>query len=173
MVRRLRKFVRLHRERLLSLVMLPVFFITSLPHSTCICGDGHREPFCTPGHCRACLSRASNTASGGHSCCKGHASEQGRSCCGIKHDEQTPAGDTSNTSIAAKHGCCCTGIVEVPAPAAVTNKSEFAGHGVLLAIAEPSSAFVSANELFPSVERINHSMPPPLDAVIVYLHLTI
>lgn len=168
MVRRLRKFVRLHRERLLSLVVLPAFFLASLPHSACICGDGHREPFCTPGHCRAC-----NTSSGDHSCCKGQSSQQEQGCCGTKHDEESPAGDTSNPTVTAKTGCCCTGVVEIPAPATVAKKSEFAGHGVIVAIAQRSSAFVSASELWPSFEQINHSTPPPLDAVIVYLHLTI
>jgi hypothetical protein len=173
MFRGMKRLVRAYRERVISLVLLPAFFLAAMPHSACICGDGHRELFCSPGHCRACLSRSGDTAAGGHSCCQGHVSCEARTCCGTKHDEKTPAGDTSSTSVIAKHGCCCKGVVEVPAPAAVSKKSDLAGPTAFVAIVEPATAFVSANELWPSFERISHSTPPPLDAVIVFLHLTI
>ena len=173
MLRRLRKFAWPHRERLLSLVMLPAFFFASLPHSTCICGDGHREPFCTPGNCRACLSRAGSAAGGGHSCCKGHASEQGRTCCGSKCHKKTAGSDTSIPSVTAEHGCCCKGVVETPAPATIGKKSEFAAPATLVSSIESSPAYLSTSELWPSFEQFNDSTPPPVDAVIVYLHLTI
>ena len=173
MLRRFRKFVWPHRERLLSLVMLPAFFVASLPHPACICGDGHRELFCTPGHCRACLRHATSTADGGHSCCQGHASELVQSCCGTKHDDQTPTGGTSNSGLTAIQGCCCKGIVEVAGPATVSKKSEFAAPGTVVANTQSSAAYVSVSELWPLFEQFNDSTPPPVDAVIVYLHLTI
>lgn len=171
MFRGVKRLMRSHRERVFSLVLLPAFLLGTLPHTDCICGDGHREPFCTPGHCRACLSRSSASGAGGHSCCKSHASSEKPSCCAGKQCERSPAGGP--TSVAAKQGCCCKGIIEVPTPVTLAKKSELTGHSMVAAILESPQTYVSAAELWPSFECVSRSMPPPLDAVIVYLHLTI
>lgn len=171
MFRGVKRLMRSHRERLLSLVLLPAFLLGTLPHTDCICGDGHRELFCTPGHCRACLSRSSASGAGCHSCCKAHAATEKPSCCATKHCEQSPAGGP--TSVAANQGCCCKGVLEVPAPVTLSKKSELTGHSTFVAVVESPPAYVAANELWPSFDCVSHSTPPPLDAVIVYLHLTI
>jgi hypothetical protein len=43
----------------------------------------------------------------------------------------------------------------------------------LVATIESFSSLASANEIRPALERNSFSTPPPLDAVIVFLHLTI
>lgn len=171
MVRRIRKLVWPHRERLLSLVMLPAFFLGTLPHTACICADGHREPFCRAAACTA--SGSSRTACCGCSCCKDRGSHEGRSCCQGKSCQPTNGSSTPASGLAAKTGSCCQPIVEAPAPAAKTSKVELDKHLVLVATIESFSSLAAANEVRPALERSSFSTPPPLDAVIVFLHLTI
>jgi hypothetical protein len=51
--------------------------------------------------------------------------------------------------------------------------SEQLSKSVFVAATEPVSTLWSAEKLPPRFVRTQHSTPPPLDAVIVYLHLTI
>jgi hypothetical protein len=168
-----KKLVRDHRERFLSLVLLPAFFLGTIAHTECICGDGHREQFCTPGNCRQCLSRSSAANVSDHSCCKAHASHEKRSCCRIKPCKQPQADGAVNTSLAANNGCCCKAVIEVPAPVTVGKKSDLTGYSAVVAAIESVPDYVTANELWPSFDWIRHSTLPPVDAVIIYLHLTI
>ena len=169
----IKRMLQIHRERIVSLVLLPAFFLASLPQSACICGDGHRERFCSPGHCRACLVLVNAASKDAHSCCHGHNGKNAQSCCDAKHDEGTPPGDPSGCGLAAQHTCDCHGTVDLPAPAEVSKKSDGSGHSSLTAIVDLPSAFVETIEYWPALSQALDSTPPPLDAVIVYLHLTI
>ncbi len=174
MFRRIRKLVWPHRERLLSLVMLPAFLLGTLPPSACICADGHYEPFCRVAICRALASGSSSTACCGCSCCKGRSSNQGgESCCAGKSSCTQQHGSTPVGGVAAKAGSCCQPIVELPAPAAQASEMELDKQLPLVATIESLSSFSSANEVRPTLERNSFSTPPPLDVVIVFLHLTI
>ena len=173
MVRTIKKLVWPHRERILSLVMLPAFLLGTLPHTACICADGHREPCCRAGACMSSASTSSRTACCGCSCCKDRSSPEGqaccsgKSCCAGKHSSKPVDG------LAAKTGSCCHPFVEAPAPAAKTSKVELDKQLPLLATIESFSSLAAANEVRPALERNSFSAPPPLDAVIVFLHLTI
>jgi hypothetical protein len=170
--RTIRKLVWPHRERLLSLVMLPAFFLATLPHAACICADGHRESSCRIAACKTLTSETSKTACCGCRCCKDRGSHQGRSCCQGKSCQPTNGSSTPGNGLVAKTGCCQP-IVEAPAPAAKTSKVELDKHLVLVATIESFSSLAAANEVRPALKGNSFSTPPPLDAVIVFLHLTI
>src|SRR5436305_8904639 len=89
MFRNLKKRAMAHRERLVSLVLLPAFFLGTMPHIACICADGHREDFCKATLCVAVSSGSSNSASCGCSCCKSHGNQQLPSCCRAKTSQPT------------------------------------------------------------------------------------
>jgi hypothetical protein len=173
MFRRIRKLVWPNRERLLSLVMLPAFFLATLPHTACICADGHRESSCNVWACRAGAPESSKAASCGRSCCKDCRAKQERNCChknageSAKHDSMHVSGLVIST------GSCCHPIIEAPAAAIATNKAKQASDQLIAAVVHPLPALVSTVAVRPAFERIHTSTPPPLDAVIVYLHLTI
>jgi len=171
MFREVKRRLRRHRERVLSLVLLPAFFLGTMPHTDCICGDGHREVFSTPGNCRACLNSAS--AAKGRSCCQTQASPEQRSCCGIKHGQEPVSGDATDTSCAAKPNCCCKAVIAIPSPVTLSKSSGRTVPPASAAIVESTPAYISAKELGPASEWVRNATPPPLDAVIVYLHLTI
>src|SRR5438874_13838811 len=91
MFRRAKKLVYASRERILSLVLLPAFFLGTLPHTACICADGHREAFCRATTCRFLAQRSNTDACGQCSCCKGSGSAcDKRSCCQAKHSTSSP-----------------------------------------------------------------------------------
>jgi hypothetical protein len=118
-------------------------------------------------------SGPSSTACCGCSCCKGRGTQGGKSCCAgkscctEKHDSAPVDG------VGAKNDPCCKPIIEAPAPAATASKIELDSHLSLVATVEPFSSLASVNEARPALERNSFSTPPPLDAVIVFLHLTI
>ena len=173
MFRSIRKFVWPHRERLLALVMLPAFFLASLPHTACICADGHREQFCRAGACHARSSGSNATACCGCSCCQVRDSAQGRSCC--RQNAHNSSGNTPvpGHGLNAKTGPCCKPFVEAPAPAIKSNKVEQLSAKAIVAAVEPLNLpFYIASDR-PSVELYHSSTPPPLDAVIVFQRLTI
>jgi hypothetical protein len=173
MFRRIKKIVWSHRERLLSLVLLPTFFLGTMPHTACICADGHREPFCRAAACSDLASGTSKTPSCGCSCCKDRGSQEGQSCCSGKSCCAGKHSSIPVDGLAAKTGSCCQPIVEAPAPAVKTTKAEWDKRLALVATIESFSSLMLANEFRPALERNSHSTPPPLDAVIVFLHLTI
>ena len=169
MFRLVRKLVRPHRERFLALVMLPAFFLATLPNTACICGDGHREARCNAAACCAIKQGKSTGVCCGCPCCQ---MKSGKPCCcckakrsGIEPRKDCPPG------LVAKTGNCCRPIVESPAPAQGIEK-----------ISLPSTFDVVISELSPTVadagqfrlaRRTLDYHGPPLDAVVVYLHLTI
>src|SRR3954466_10017710 len=101
-----RRIIKLaaHRERILALVLVPAFFLGTMPRAACICADGHRETSCRAATCRA-------NSGCGCSCCKSH---QCRSCCHSK-----PSHSADGLSAEAK---CCQPIVEAPSPAVGADK---------------------------------------------------
>jgi hypothetical protein len=170
MFQRLLRLTRTYRERVLSLVILPAFFLATLPHTACICADGHREAFCRATTCRFL---GANTCSE-CSCCKGSGTAcEKRSCCHAKHGQSVPVDVKHTTGLTAKTGSCCNPIVEAPAPAVNSGKSDLGSKPVFIAAIQPLPTLWSVDHVRPAFERTQHSTPPPLDAVIVYLHLTI
>src|SRR5205809_397178 len=107
---------RVSRERVLSLVMLPAFFLGTLPHTACICADGHREAVCRAGACMAINNGAGATTCCGCSCCKDRGTPGARSCCQAKSCCAAKHKTTPKNGIAAENSCCQP-IVEAPAPA--------------------------------------------------------
>ena len=162
MIRRLRKWLRGHSERLLAAVLLPAFFLGTLPQTACICADGHREA--------ACPAMARGKArSGSATCCPSR--EQTRSCCQAKSCcGSRPA---STTGIVARTTSCCHPVVESPAPAVTAKKTDAPAPSKIAATIDPISSLVPLVDVRPALVAANYATPPPLDAVIVYLHLTI
>lgn len=150
------------RRGLFSLALLPAFLYGTLPHTACICADGHREE-----HCRV-LSRRESAAKFGAkthcSCCQVRQGE--RSCC---QTNKHPSKPQSGLIFA---GTCCQPIVESPAPLAPSAKVQSPNKSALLTALAPTVEYWSAVS-----SRITPGHPlstqPPLDVVIVYLHLTI
>ena len=172
MVRKIRKLVWRHRERFLSLVMLPAFVFATLPHTACICADGHREEFCKAALCAAINSGSSTTACCGCRCCKSHGAPN-RSCCQPAGCEPTKGTPSPVSGLTAKNGSCCHPFIEAPAPAIAPAQADFGSHQALIAAVDLPAVFVGEDGLQPTLDHNAFSTPPPLDAVIVFLHLTI
>ncbi len=173
MFHRIGKLVWLNCERLLSLVMLPAFFLGTLPHTACICADGHREPSCNASACRARAFESSKAACCGCICCKDCGTKHGRSCCQKQASKSHKHNSVSVNGLVAMTGSCCHPIIEVPAAAIGPNKAQQSLDQVVAAVGHPLPALASTVAVRPSIDRVHTSTPPPLDAVIVYLHLTI
>jgi hypothetical protein len=73
----------------------------------------------------------------------------------------------------AKNGSCCRPFIEAPAPVAAAGKTDLGSQLVLSTATPPVVTYLFAEEVQPTLDRSSFSTPPPLDAVIVYLHLTI
>src|SRR6478609_5338551 len=112
MVSRLISQFYLTRRGIFSLALLPAFLCGTLPHTACICADGHREE-----HCRALSRHTSAPTSAGKlrcNCCKPR--DEAPDCCQTeKQDSQRQAGLTAS-------GNCCHPIIETPAPLASSTK---------------------------------------------------
>jgi hypothetical protein len=162
MILRLFSQLRFTRHGFLSLALLPAFLYGTLPHTACICADGHREE-----HCRA-LSRHTSApqsaAKSECSCCK--AREGAPSCC------QAGEHQSSACHLLTTAGTCCQPIVESPAPLVPSAKVQSPEKSALLATVAPIPEYWSADS-FCTPHWRHLSTPPPLDVVIVYLHLTI
>jgi len=162
MISRLFSRLQFTRRGFLSLALLPALLYGTLPHTACICADGHREE-----HCQA-LSRhtsaAQSAAKSECSCCK---ARQGAPSCCQSSENQSPACHLSTTS-----GTCCQPIVESPAPLVPAAKFQTPAKSTLLATVAPIAEYCSAESFLTPHWRLL-STPPPLDVVIVYLHLTI
>ncbi len=171
MLRHVLKLVWPHRERFLSLVMLPAFFLATLPHAACICGDGHHEANCNAAACRAIKQGKSSGVSCGCPCCQMQSGKP-YCCCKAKQQRDGSPDRAPAPGLATHTGNCCHPIVESPFPAQGIEK-----------ISLPSQFDVVVNELSPTIvdagqfrlaqRALDFHGPPPLDAVVVYLHLTI
>src|SRR4030095_13225105 len=69
MFRRIAKQMHAHREPIVSLLLMPAFLIGTMPHTACICADGHREVVCPAMAGRFTLQRSNAGASSERSCC--------------------------------------------------------------------------------------------------------
>lgn len=172
MFRRMTRLMRAYRERIVSLVLVPAFFLGTMPHTACICADGHREEFCKAALCRA-IANGSATHCCGCSCCKNSSAQPQRSCCQAKNGESRSGSPGPANGLAAKTGSCCHPFLEAPAPAAISAKADLGSPLTLLATIDLSQTFLGTIEFQPTLDRSSFSTPPPLDAVIVFLHLTI
>jgi hypothetical protein len=161
------RVVSTYRERLLSLVLVPAVFFGTLPHTACICADGHREAFCQAMACRiavtppseaenCCCCRAKTSENKTQNCCRGKQSRTDQTC-----------------ELGAGTGSCCQPIVEAPSPVVISSKAELTMKSLVVAAIEAPNLFRFSTVSWPTLPLAVHSTPPPLDTVIVYLHLTI
>jgi hypothetical protein len=167
MFRRVTNLARVYRERVFSLALVLVFLLGTLPHTACICADGHREEHCQALACRNLATRQAKMQK--CSCCRdkvGGATEP--SCCLAKESQVEFGVDLIKAA-----GSCCNPIVEAPAPMAAAGKVDAASKSLVISVIETSSMFYLADLVRPAVELSYRSTPPPLDVVIVYLHLSI
>jgi hypothetical protein len=154
---RVLKIAKAYRARMISLVMLPAFFFGSLPQTACICAGGHREPRCQAMAC------------GVHR----HASSEGndkRSCC---QGKVTSGGSTAENAVAACATCCCNPIAAPPPPTAEARKLERFAKLAFKSIVSVAPSHVAAHSFAADVLRAKEHVSPPVDRVIVLLHLTI
>jgi hypothetical protein len=169
----IKRLIRTSGERLISLVLLPAFFLGTMPHTACICADGHREEFCKATLCRAIGQGSRVSSCCGCSCCKNAGGQQARSCCQKKGCQPTKGSGVPANGLTAKTGSCCNPFVEAAAPSTLAGKTNLGSQLMVVATIAAPSTFQVAEELHPALDRSSFSTPPPLDAVIVYLHLTI
>jgi len=162
MLHRAVKLVVANREKLVSLVLLPAFFLGSLPQTACICADGHREA--------SCPMLRQQQAESARSCCQKSASAP-KSCCknGSSKTNQLP----SKCQVAAQGRSCCHPVIEAPAAAAAAKRSEVDNQPLQLTVSASASSFVVAAELWPTTIPTIDSTPPPRDVVIELSRLTI
>ena len=173
MFRRTKKLVRIHRERLLSLVLLPAFFLGTFPHTACICADGHREEFCQATTCHFRGQHSATNSCSGCSCCRDHSKGEPRSCCQAKHGRCAPSNREPAAGLMAKTGSCCHPFVEAPNPVVVAAKSDLTAKSISAFQIVAVPVLWLAQDVRPTFERVQDSTPPPLDAVIVFQRLTI
>jgi hypothetical protein len=160
------KRLSVDRESLLSLVLLPAFFLGTLPQTVCICADGHREAACPAIQRRLAVG----------TCCQFQDAPSKRSCCGPKPccgAQGLHHSSSSGCGIAAQTSSCCQPVIEVPIPAIGTKKADTSAQLAMTAAVEPLSSLLLASELWPTLAAPTQSTPPPLDAVITFLRLTI
>jgi hypothetical protein len=154
-------------ERLLSLVLVPALFFGTLPQAACICADGHREEYCQAMACR--ISPAEPQKAEKCGCCQNRsARSDAKNCCQAK---QRQSG--SSTGLVVATDSCCNPIIKAPAPIASSGKVELATKSVLATTIEPENWFQSPSNFQPALGNNPLSKPPPIDVIIVYLHLTI
>jgi len=173
MFRRITRLIRAYRESIVSLVLLPAFFLGTMPHTACICADGHREEFCKAALCRAINNGSITSNCCGCSCCKNSGAQQQRSCCRAKNCESKSRSQAPANGVAAKTGSCCHPFVEAPAPATNASNADLSSHLTLVSTIDLPQTSVGVDELQPTLDRSSFCTPPPLDTVIVFLHLTI
>jgi hypothetical protein len=174
MFRGINKLAIAHREQFVSLLLLPAFFFGTMPHTVCICSDGHREEFCKAALCAAISSGSNKSACCGCSCCINHGSQPVRACCRGKACQPASGGGAPVNGIAAKTGSCCHPFIEAPKPGTTSSKADLDSQLVLNAASLLPATFIIHDDLQPTMlDRSSFSTPPPLDAVIVFLHLTI
>ena len=163
------KLLRRYRENMLSLVLLPAIVLGTMPHSTCICSDGHREPACRG---LACLTFRTNATHRGCSHCKNSEAVEQRSCCRAKQAQSVP-GSEQLPGPTVNGGSCCHFFVENPLPATITAKGNAVQHYDLVAFIATAHGRDLAGQVRPACDLIHQTGPPPLDAVVVYQRLTI
>jgi hypothetical protein len=163
--RTLRKSARLHRERLLALVMLPAFFLGTLPRVVCICADGHREPFCPMAGGKIASGKS---ACCGCSCCTKENPAGTRDCCRSHHHR----GVTRPGWSGPNHPGCHL-LVEAPAPAVKTNAAKVSDSESWASAPQPEWAIAAQVRSQPPRCHQPPVWPPPVDFLVVYLHLTI
>jgi hypothetical protein len=173
MLRRIKKLVRPNRKRLLSLVMLPTFFFATLPHTACICADGHREPSCNAAACRGLAQSETAQECCGCKCCLASHDGQARSCCQGKSGRRASEGTSGLAGLSGSKANCCHPIVESPAPATVSKQQKIASGEDFVAAIDWLPVMSPATEVAGSFRRLRGSTPPPRDVVILFAHLTI
>jgi len=166
MFRRIRKLAIAYRARLLALVLMPALVLGTLPHTACICSDGHREPACQAAARRLLGAKAS--ACDGCSCCHDGAPTAGRGCC----QAAAPAGEQS-CGLIAYQGICCHFFAASPTPATTAGKAKVVQQQDVAAFFAADRPSHSAFEGRPNFNWFNRSGPPPLNTVIVFQRLTI
>ena len=157
MFRSVSKLAKTYARRFVSLVLLPALMLGTLPQTACLCADGHVELAC-----RTLAARSVAQVCNGCSHCQ-HSGQQVRSCC---------QAHTQQLGLAACGTNCCHPLTVAPAPAALAGKVKVETQQVLAAIPEAVPDAMLAGKLTPAVCTLDF-IPPPLDAVIVFLRLTI
>jgi hypothetical protein len=160
------------RSKAFAAVLVPAFLLATLPHSVCVCADGQKEPNCKAALCLAITQGKGEGTCCGCSCCKPGSDGKPRSCCQSKHRPAEPAKQPLS-GLAAKTGSCCNPTVEAPAPAAGAKKSELPSQQDLVrgTLQTLHASDLPARSTTRTID--DHHGPPPLDTVIVFLHLTI
>jgi|SRR4051812_33936113 hypothetical protein len=167
MLRNLRYRARVFGQRLFSLVLIPAFLCGTLPHTACICADGHREQQCRAIGRPIALPHGSSAAK--CHCCSSHTTSGPATiaCC------HSTTGESQSASSLTAGKSCCQPIVEGPASAIPAAKRDASLQTKCLALAIAADGIPPAASVSFSRPTSHPSGPPPLDAVIVYLHLTI
>lgn len=161
------------RSPAFTALLVPALVLATLPHTACVCADGHQEPICNVWACCAANEAQAKGSPCGCSCCKQEDGETPRACCQSKH-RLTKSGQQPPAGVAAKQTHCCQPIAAAPVPVASTKPSDLPAHSSLVSVVPhvlSLAAFVSRQVWAQPPD--NHHGPPPLDAVILYLHLTI
>lgn len=168
MLRRVQKLTELHREKFLVAVMLPAFILGTLPQTACICADGRRQENCNWQVCQAIRAGDESRVPCGCACCP--TQENHSCCCKAKAADREPVQERG-PGLTAHSAPCCRAVVEAPPP---VKGSEAAASWDIGLICTFAFELTERTEQPRLARRALHlERPPPLDAVIVFAHLTI
>jgi hypothetical protein len=191
---KVRKLANEYGRRILSLALAPIIFLGTLPRTACICADGHREPSCPAVACRLIASGSNTRACCERNCGNVQGSRGERSCCRGKQGQPSSDSQAANGPVGKRGGCgngswwaeptlrdglsakrggCCNPVVESPAPIVSAGRSEVASQSAVAANVPSQPMLLIGDQFRAWLAPMGFSRPPPLDAVIVFLHLTI
>jgi hypothetical protein len=160
------------RSKAFAAFLVPAFLFGTLPRSACICADGHKELNCDATACFA-IAHGKEPDRCSEACCQPSDGGKRPTCCQTKLRSDN-TGRQPASGLAPQSGCCCNPIVETQAPATTSKNIKLHAHKHLLTTMLPVSQLISALPAAATIRALaNLHGPPPLDAVIVYLHLTI
>jgi hypothetical protein len=164
---------RAWRKRLAALALAPLVFLGTLPHSACHCDRGPHEAFC-----RVAPSGSKNAAAPAatRACCLARRAKSRRLDAPAEGGGQLPPRSGCGAPRAtAPWGACCGKAWEPALPATLSDSTKITGgfDGLALAPVKLGIAVALADRCAFHLRHFPRATPPPLDAVIVYLHLTI
>ena len=153
------------QARVMALLLVPAIILGTTPRNACACADGHLEFSC---NARTCSAKDQQ----GRCCCA--KTNVGKSCCATKKVTNSRSGCADSTGLQIKsQSCCCTPVL-IASPAITLAKES-------PAVENSTTNFVATAmlpcEMWPTLVQRNsfacNHAPPPVDRVIVFLHLTI
>jgi hypothetical protein len=171
MLGKLTRVTRACRKRLAALALAALVFLGTLPHSACLCASDPRNAFCRSATSGREIARENPAP---RACCLARRARRLQARPEAGGQVQQLAG-YGQPRVTAPSGACCGKVWEpaLPATAAEATKATKGGDWLPLTSFKSGVAVAPADRFGSNSGYSLRATPPPLDAVIVYLHLTI